>query len=277
VEFLVTKFGEEKFRAILRDLGDGVRINEAIARNAAPLEEIEVEFAATMKQAAQDLAPKADWSEPEDLDARDESAVAAYLEEHPNNLAALHQRARQLLEKEDWDGALQVARRLIDLFPSDTESGCGREVAALAYRGMKKTGEEAAEFRAWAGESGDAVSAFQRLMVLDASAKDWPALEQSARWMLAVNPLLKQPHEALATALENLQRADEAAGALRRLQALGSDNPADTNFRLARLLKDKDRGQSRRYVLDALADAPRHREALKLLEAMRDHPVKTPP
>ena len=277
VEFLVKKFGEEKFRAILRDLGDGVRINDAIARNAAPLEKIETEFAAMMKQAAQDLAPKADWSEPEDLDARDQTAVAAFLQKHPNNLAALHQRARQLLEEQEWDGALQVARQLIEVFPSDVESGCGHEVAALAYRGMKKAGDEAAEFRAWAKESGDAVSAFQRLMVLDASAKDWPALEQSARWMLAVNPLLKQPHEALATALENLQRPDEAAGALRRLQALGPDNPADTNFRLARLLKDKDRDQSRRYVLDALADAPRHREALKLLEAMRDNPSQTPP
>ena len=114
-------------------------------------------------------------------------------------------------------------------------------------------------------------------MVLDASAKDWAALEQSARWMLAVNPLSKEPHEALAAALENQQRVEEAAGSLRKLQVLGPDNPADTNYRLARLLKDEDRDASRRYVLDALADAPRHREALKLLETMQNHPPKTEP
>jgi tetratricopeptide (TPR) repeat protein len=276
VEFLVKKFGAEKFRAVLADLGDGVRINDALAKNLAPLKKIEKEFAAQMKQAAEALAPRADWSEPQDLDAGDPAAVAAFLEKHPNNLTALHQRARQLLEEQDWEGALKIARELIGVFPSDVESGCGHEVAALAYRGLKKKPEEAAEFRAWAQASGDAVSAFQRLMVLDAAANDWAALEQSARWMLAVNPLLKQPHEALASALENLRRPDEAACSLRKLQVLGPDNPADTNFRLARLLKDKDRDKSRRYVLDALVDAPRHREALLLLEQVRANPEPQP-
>ncbi len=276
VEFLVNKFGEDKFRAILRDVGDGVRVNEAIARNAASLKKIEKEFAAQIKREAENLAPEADWSEPEELDVRDAAAVAAFLEAHPNNLVALRHRARQLLADEEWEAALAVARRLVAVFPSDVESGCGHEVAALACRGMKETVGEAAAYRAWARAAGDAVPAFQRLMVLDASAKDWAALEQSARWMLAVNPLSKEPHEALAAALENQQRVEEAAGSLRKLQVLGPDNPADTNFRLARLLKDEDRDASRRYVLDALADAPRHREALALLDALQDHPTTKP-
>ena len=47
-------------------------------------------------------------------------------------------------------------------------------------------------------------------------------------------------------------------------------NPADINFRLARVLREEDREASRRYALDALAEAPRHREALRLLEQIHD-------
>ncbi|HEY2572985.1 MAG TPA: hypothetical protein VGH65_02915, partial [Verrucomicrobiaceae bacterium] len=276
VDFMVQRYGEEKFRAILKDLGEGVRINEAIARQTEPMEKLEKEFSELMKQAAKNLAPKADWSEPEDLDANNPSEVAAFLQEHPDNLTALHQRSRQLLEEQDWDAALKIGRQLTEVYPSDVESGCGHEVAALAYRGLKESAGEAGEFRAWARESGDAASAFQRLMVLDEAAKNWEGLEQAARWMLAVNPFLKQPHEALALALENRQQPAEAVDSLRKVLVLGADNPADTNYRLARLLKNEDRDASRRYVLDALTDAPRHRAALKLLEELHEN-LESPP
>lgn len=270
VDFMVRRFGEEKFRAILKDLGDGVRINEAIARHTESLDKLEHDFAGLMMQAAKNLASNADWSEPEDLDVRDRAAVTAYLQDHPRNLTALHQLSRQLLAEQDWEDALRIGRLLTEIFPTDVESGCGHEVAALAYRGLKQPSGEAAEFRAWAKASGDAASAYQRLMVLDAAAKDWRGLEESARWMLAVNPFLKQPHEALALALENLEQPDEAVNSLQKVLVLGADNPADTNYRLARLLQVRDREASRRHVLDALTDAPRHREALKLLEQLKE-------
>jgi hypothetical protein len=42
-------------------------------------------------------------------------------------------------------------------------------------------------------------------------------------------------------------------------------DPADINYRLAKLYQDQDPGTAKRYVLEALADAPRFRQAHRLL------------
>ena len=278
VEHLISKYGIEKFRGILRDLANGMRINDAIARNTAPLEKISQEFKKEIRQHANALAAKADWSEPEDdeLDVHDAEAVAKYLQKHPQNLFALRRHARNQLAGRKFDEAIATARKLIALFPEDIASGCGYELAAAAYHGAAKLKEEAEVLREWVKRASDATTALQRLIVLDADAKNWSAVERSARLMLAVNPFLKQPHELLASALEEQKRGDDAVASLTKLQLLGADNPADVNFRLARLLRDKDRESSRRYVLDALADAPRHRAALNLLEELHEHETPKP-
>jgi tetratricopeptide (TPR) repeat protein len=104
VEFLVQKYGVEKLKAILRDLGDGIEINEAIGKelnglnklnelNSAkatgtdnsekteanshdstsqavaeplgPLEQFEQDFAAFARERAEKLAPTLDFEQPE--------------------------------------------------------------------------------------------------------------------------------------------------------------------------------------------------------------------
>src|SRR5262249_23709314 len=94
VEFLVTRFGAEKMKAILQDLGQGIEINEAIERQTAveeaqgtnrlnglnelngtngisqvetngPLAKIDKEFAEFARGKAEKLAPGLDWEKPE--------------------------------------------------------------------------------------------------------------------------------------------------------------------------------------------------------------------
>ncbi len=65
VEYLVGKFGFPSLQAILRDLGNGTDINEAIAKNTAPMKQIEKEFAAFAKTKAEALGPGLDWKKPE--------------------------------------------------------------------------------------------------------------------------------------------------------------------------------------------------------------------
>ncbi|HKS35988.1 MAG TPA: tetratricopeptide repeat protein, partial [Verrucomicrobiae bacterium] len=67
VEFLVGRFGFEKLKLILLDLGEGVDINEAIPKHTAPMEEIEKDFAAFAKNRAKDLAPGLDWEKPKSM------------------------------------------------------------------------------------------------------------------------------------------------------------------------------------------------------------------
>ncbi len=69
VEFLVQKFGLDQLKGILRDLGAGTEINQAIETHTAPMEELEKDFAAFAHQRAEQLAPGLDWEKPklEDL------------------------------------------------------------------------------------------------------------------------------------------------------------------------------------------------------------------
>ena len=64
VEYLVQKFGFEALKQILADLGDGVDINETIARRAAPMEKFEKGFAAYALERATNMAPGLDWKKP---------------------------------------------------------------------------------------------------------------------------------------------------------------------------------------------------------------------
>ena len=100
VDFLVQKYGIEKLKAILRDLGEGIEINEAlgkelaglnktdgtnalassnnstnsetVAESTGPLDQLDKDFAAFARARAEKLAPSLDFEEPDfaKLDSR---------------------------------------------------------------------------------------------------------------------------------------------------------------------------------------------------------------
>jgi tetratricopeptide (TPR) repeat protein len=278
VDWLVSNFGAAKLQAVLADLAEGRHINEALARNCAEVEKLDAEFTAHMRGLAEKFSPKGDWSkpEPDELDPRDEKALAEYLKEHPENLWALEQNVQRLLAGERWKEALELAGRLIALAPENTGLNCGYALAAQAHRGLKQSVEEAAMLREWGSRDGGAETAFLRLIELDLELKNWNGLREDARRMLAIHPFLKVPYEASAKACEELGDADGAVWALGKLSVLGPDDPVQVNFALARLLQVKDRDAAKRHLLDALLEAPRFREGHKLLLQLQTPPLPTP-
>jgi hypothetical protein len=74
----------------------------------------------------------------------------------------------------------------------------------------------------------------------------------------------------MGLASEGLGQPGQAVDSYRRLLLLDPADPAEVNFRLARLLQRQDPAAARRYVLDALADAPRFRDAYRLLLQLGD-------
>jgi DNA-binding SARP family transcriptional activator len=103
-------------------------------------------------------------------------------------------------------------------------------------------------------------------MELAAGEDDWPAVSMSAERLLAVNPLLPVGHEMLARSAAELGRADEVVEPLAALAQMDPIDPADVHFRLAEAYYELgNRDQARREVLKALEEAPRFREAQKLL------------
>jgi tetratricopeptide (TPR) repeat protein len=112
----------------------------------------------------------------------------------------------------------------------------------------------------------DAVDVYRRLSELCEQAEDWQGVARNAERILAVNPLLRAPHRELAQAAERLGDRRRAIQAYRAVLRLDPTDPAETHYRLAQLLKEQgDLTAARRQVLMALEEAPRFRDAHRLL------------
>lgn len=263
VDFIIGRFGRPSLVAILRDLGEGMEINEAIAKHTAPLEELENDFDMFVIQKAEALGPELDWERP------DEDAFEAFkpdwVLEHSKNYYVLRQRGQRLLEEERWEEAKEPLQTLIELYPDQIGPGNAYELLAWAHRELGETDREQAMLKRWANQDADALDAYEGLMELGAAEEDWSAVMRNAERFLAVNPLVPMPHRFLARAAENLGRSEEAIRAYEKLLLLDDRDPAEIHYRLAKLKFQTGRPDARRHVLKALEEAPRFRDAHRLL------------
>ena len=109
-------------------------------------------------------------------------------------------------------------------------------------------------------------------------AEDWQSVLRYGEKSIAVYPMLAQLHRQMGRANEELGRTENAVKSYRRLLLLDPADPADVNYRLGRLLLDKDPAGAKKYVLTALAEAPRFREAHRLLlKIISETPVEDTP
>ena len=159
VEFLVDKYGLESLKDILADLAEGEEINAVISRRIAPIEKIEKEFDAFARKQAEDLANNIDWAEPEkgQFDPSDPEALAEWLQKHPNSFWALTQRAKHLLEEENWEQAQIPLKKLLSLYPNYTDEGNAYSLLAQIYRKLDETEQERLMLNKLAAASAHAV------------------------------------------------------------------------------------------------------------------------
>ncbi len=268
VEFLVSRFGPDKLTAILRNLADGTPVNEAIARHTVPLTTLEQDFAAYARQQAEALAPALDWEKPPPALRLADSASAtwaAWAAGRSNNFWVLTRRAADLMEARRWTEARALLETLTAAFPAHTGTDSAWRQLALVCHAL---GDKAGEHAAWAAlaeRDDEAVDAYLRLCELAAAAGDWNTVRRNAERHLAVDPLVPAPWRFLARAAEGSGDAALAVTAYRALLELDPLNPAEIHFGLARALHHLGDPAARRHVLRALEEAPRHREALRLL------------
>ncbi len=291
VEFLVARSGIDSLKAILTDLSQGQEINAALAKHAGPLEKIEEEFEAFARKRAESLAPGVDWEQPArgQLDrgegaspsergqepapaqageARDTQAVAQWLSRHPNSFWALNARARSLLAERKWEEAKVPLKKLISLYPGYVDKDNAYQLLAQAHRNLGETPQEVQVLSTLAGLSADAAEAYSRLMEIGMEQKSWAQVVDNGERYLAVYPMLSAVYGRLGRANEELGRAEAAIQAYRHLLLLDPADPVEVNYRLARLLQQRDPAAAKRHLLEALADAPRFREGHKLLLKM---------
>jgi tetratricopeptide (TPR) repeat protein len=144
---------------------------------------------------------------------------------------------------------------------------------AAAHRELGNVKAERAMLEKHLALNAEAVEPRIRLMELAAGEKDWKAVREAAGQLLGINPLIAPPHRYLAQAAEALGERKLAIEAHRTLLMLDPLDRADHHYRLARLLvEEKDLAGAREQVVRALEEAPRFREAHRLLLEIVEKP-----
>lgn len=288
VQFIVERFGFPKLQAILRDLGAGAEINQTIAKHTVAMDKLESDFETYARGVAEKMGPGLDWEQPglagrkvgrrprverprpaPTLSAEPAERAVFDWEEwakaHPTNFYVLSRRARELVEQKDWAAAKPVLKRLLELCPESVGAQSAYAMLALTHRALGETNRERTVLERLAERDETATDAYVRLMELHRDAGDWKAVALNARRYGAVNPLVPVAYRYLAEAGEKTGDSLGAIEANRALLQLDPPDPAEVNFRLARLLHGAGDPAARRHTLLALEDAPRYRDALKLL------------
>jgi len=269
VDFLVKRFGIDALKKILRDLGEGSEINVAIAKHTAPLDTVEKDFEKFAKERAENLAPELSFEKPEDVDSD--------LGDLSKNYYVLTRHAKRLLRDKKYQDAKPSIEKLIQFFPGNTGADNAYALLAEAHRGLNETNDERVVLTTLGNLEADDLDTYSRLMELNSAIKDWPAVAKNAERFLAVNPLISQPYRHLARAAEELGQRDAAIQACRTLLMLDPPDPAGAHFQLARLLHQAGDPGAKRHLLQALEEAPRFREAHRLLLKMAETTTPTPP
>lgn len=262
VEYLIGRFGIEKLQAILYDLGKGTNINAAIETHTKPMEVLEDEFARYARKLARSVGPELDWTKPKRPGEEDEPKPKAADKE---NYYELVRQASELMRNKDWKAAKAPLQKLIDQIPVQTGPDNAYVMLAYTHRQLGETNEERQVLSTVAAIDADDIETFERLMQLALAAKDWDEARRNAERFLAVNPLVAPPYSSLAESAQALDEPDLAIAALRKLLLLDPPDPAQAHYRLAKLLHAKRDPAAKRHILKALEEAPRFRDAQRLL------------
>jgi tetratricopeptide (TPR) repeat protein len=273
VELIIERYGFAALNALLRDLGRGTEINQALAAHTAPLPELERVFAAFARERARSFGKDADWARPDPPRVTGDKDVAGlhrWLARHPHSVWGLREEAQRLIAAEQWREAKTVLTRLLAVNPDDRGGDSVYLLLASVHRKLGESADERKMLERLAELSGDAQPVYTRLLELDLEVRDWPALARNAERLLAVNPLSASAYLGLGRALEERAASESKAGegaaaAYGTVLRLEPADPADIHLRLARLLRRRDPRAARRHVLDALSEAPRFRAAHRLL------------
>ncbi len=276
VEYLVEKHSLESLQKILVDLGNGLTINDTLARHTGSLDDLDAAFADFARKRAAEMAPDADWSEPELPKRANGELLTAYLKDHPHNYAALQRLAKQLIAEKKFAAAREPLETLRRLYPKDASGDGHLALLARVHRELKETLQERAVLEQLAELTDDNVDLFARLCELTSQADDWEATREFVQRWLAINPLQPAPHRFAATAADKLQDHKLAIDSYHAMLLLNPIDVADLHLKLATTLQQTgDLPAAKRHALLALEEAPRFRAAhQRLLEIIKATEVK---
>jgi tetratricopeptide (TPR) repeat protein len=272
VRFLIEKFGIESLQRILDSLAKGLSIQDALQRHAGSLEQLDIEFEKYARQAANDWSAKGDFTKLDLPTGSDWDQWRQVLDENPNNLPLLRGAVMMLIESERYDTALRLLDQWQKILPEDASPSGVYALRAVVHRKLKQPDEERKSLIEIVLRNADAVDALRRLIELDRESGRQSEVLQWTAEILAVNPFLSEVHRVRAEAAEKLRQMPIAAESWRAILQLKPIDPAEAHLRYAQAcLAIQQNELAKRHALMAIEEAPRYREALKLLSQIVDN------
>lgn len=266
VRFVIEKFGIESLQQILDSLAKGLSIQDALQRHAGSLEQLDLEFEKFARQLANNWSSKGDFTKIDLPTGNDWDQWQHLLDQNPNNVALLQGAVMKLIEAERYDDALQLLDRWQRILPDDASASGVYALRAVVYRKLKQADEERKSLVEIVSRNADAVDALRRLIELDKESSRQSEVLQWTAEILAVNPFLSDVHRIRAEAAEQLRQMPIAAESWRAILQLKPIDPAEAHLRYAQAcLANQQHDLAKRHALMAIEEAPRYREALKLL------------
>ena len=279
VEHLVTLHGLPALNAILKDLNDGIQINDALDRHTAGLDELEETFAADLNALAMAYADGVEFTTEELAEAApaEPDAVKAFLELHPQNFSAMLLYTTLLIKTGQLDEAETELKKLILLVPQDDNTNGPRRLLADVYQRRSQSELEMQTLAEHLEYSADDLEAALRLQELCEQQKQQDRVVAVGKMIFAIDPFQPTALNRTATAAESIGQTEVAVSTLNSLLQVQKDDAARLHFRIAALLKLTDPESARRHILLSLAQAPRYRDAHKLLlELVPETPAESP-
>jgi hypothetical protein len=266
VEYIAIVHGLPALNNVLSDLGNGLAINDALERHAGGLAALEAGFTEFLSKQAAALSPEADFAtaELEQIPADDAAALAVFLQKHPNNVPALTRQAAMQVDSSPQE-AESTLRTLIRLVPEDDSRGSARRTLADLLRKQNRSSEEADLLREHLKRSADDVESALRLQELCVEQKLHSEAVQLGQLIFAADPFRTAPLQRTVDAAIADHNTPTAVAALEALLQLQPDDAPRLRFRIAQLLRTSDPTAARRQLLLALEQAPRFRDAHRLL------------
>ena len=274
VEFLIDRYGLDALKQILVDLGDGLEINDALVRSVGSLVKLDIQFSEFARDYARQFGSQADWSRDELPEKASLNELTAWVKDHPTNYWGLRGLAEAMFAARQIEPARQPLEKLVELETATGDQGGPLEMLARVYAEIDDRDAERKIHQRIVEQSSDALPSLRRLIEMAGEEEDWESVVILAEKIRSINPLLPEGHEALADAAEHLDRPAEVVAPLRAVLALEPIDPAGVDYRIARALADQgQRDRAKHHVLRALEQAPRYRNALRLLLDLSEPPA----
>lgn len=266
IEFLVERYGIESVIGILDALGDGMPISPALEKSIGSLDKLDTEFRDYARSVATAFGTQADWSReaiPEEATPEDFKDI---LRKSPNHYWAHRSLAENYFQEGRFEDALIHLETLEKLQCFTGETGDPLFLIANARRQLGDLVGEKDALDSYAKLNANSLLTITRLIEIATEKRDWNRVMELAKKFLAVQPLIDTGHLAMIQATEESKRPEQAIQSLRSISLMSPIDPAQIHFQLAKAHHALGQNQeAKRYVILALADAPRYREAQQLL------------